>query len=239
MHTDFIDYQESGDILQGFFAYNNQTQDQRPVVIIAHDWSGQSTFTEDKAMLLAEWGYIGFAIDLFGKGVRGETKEEKSQLIEPFMQDRHKLQTRLLAGFDEAKNLPHADKKNIAAIGFCFGGLCVLDLARSGVDVKGVVSLHGLLKPTGLNDTAPINARILALHGFEDPMVTPEEVMHFGEEMTDRKADWEIDIYGQTMHAFTNPKANDPDFGTVYHPRTSQRALQRTQLFLAECFQKT
>src|SRR5690606_10394046 len=115
-------------------------------------------------------------------------------------------------------------------------GLCVLDLARSGAELKGVVSFHGLLQPPESYTIRPICAKILALHGFDDPMVTPEVVMRFGEEMTEAKANWELDMYGNTMHAFANPEANDPSFGTVYNKQADARSWIAMREFFKETF---
>ena len=145
------------------------------------------------------------------------------------------LQERLKATIDMVKDQPEVDSAKIAAIGFCFGGLCVLDIARSNADAAGVVSFHGLLHAPG-NTAAKINPKVLALHGWDDPMATPDNVKAFGEEMTKAKADWQLHAYGGTMHAFTNPKANDPDFGTVYDADADRRSWQAMTNFLAELF---
>lgn len=236
MKTAFIDYQDGEVNLQGFYAHNDTIDKKKPVVLIAHDWSGQSKFTEEKAKFFANLGYIGFAIDVYGKGIKGVTKEEKANLIKPFIQDRTKLKKRLFAAFDQAKKLPYADADAIGAVGFCFGGLCVLDLARSGAKLKCAISVHGILNAPVPAEKSPVKAKILALHGYDDPMVKPEEVISFAEEMTQRQATWEIDIYGLTKHAFTNPLANDPDFGTVFNELSNARAMQAIELYLADCF---
>ena len=124
---------------------------------------------------------------------------------------------------------------HITAIGFCFGGLCALDVARSNADAAGVVSFHGLLNAPG-NTADEIKPKVLALHGWDDPMATPDDVKAFGEEMTKAKADWQLHAYGGTMHAFTNPQANDPDFGTVYDADADRRSWQAMQNFLTELF---
>ena len=235
LNTKKIEYYDGDTLLEGYCAYEGNNE-KKPVVLVVHDWSGRNDFASQKAEKLAELGYVGFAIDMFGKGVIGRTKEEKSALIQPLMDNRTALQHRILAAFEVAKKLDAADPKNIGAIGFCFGGLCVLDLARSGADVKGVVSFHGLLHAPEDALEHTIKAKILALHGFDDPMVTPDKVMDFGEEMTHAKADWQLDIYGNTMHAFTNPQANDPGFGTVYNKKADTRSWISMREFFQEVF---
>lgn len=236
MKTIRHEYYDESTLLEGHLAYNDNLQTKRPTILIAHDWSGKNEFACEKAEKLAELGYIGFALDMFGKGILGQTKEEKSALIQPLVQDRKMLLRRITAAIDTVKTLPMVDANNIIVIGFCFGGLCALDVARSGADIKGVVSFHGLLNaPTAL-PTHEIKAKVLALHGFDDPMATPEQVIEFGKEMTIAKANWEIDMYGNTMHAFTNPQANDKDFGTVYDEQANQRSWTRFVKFLKEVF---
>ncbi len=231
--TKKIDYYDGDILLEGYCAYNDDNT-KKPVVLVCHDWSGKNEFACRKADLLSELGYVGFAIDMYGKNKLGKTKEEKSALIQPFMQDRLKLQQRILAAFDFVKKMDVVDNQRIGAIGFCFGGLCVLDLARSGADVKSVVSFHGLLNAPENTAQHSIKASILALHGFDDPMVTPDKVMEFGEEMTHANADWQLTMYGNTMHGFTNPEANDPTFGTVYNKKVSDRAWIAMKEFFRE-----
>lgn len=203
-----------------------------PGVLICHAWAGRSDFEIDKAKALAELGYAGVAIDLFGKGVLGTSKEENQALIEPFVSDRAMLQKRLLQITDIVREQPEIDSSNIAAIGFCFGGLCVLDIARAGADIKGVVSFHGLLGAPG--NTRKIKAKVLALHGWDDPMAPPKDVQSLAKELTEAGADWQLHAYGGTMHAFTNPNADDSDFGTVYNAEADARSWVAMKNFLSE-----
>jgi dienelactone hydrolase len=236
MKTKKIEYHDGDVLLEGYYACNEIDKNKKPAILIAHDWSGKSEFTQNKAEKLAEMGYVGFAIDMFGKGVRGETTEEKSALIQPFVQNRALLQQRMLAAFEAIKTLDYVDTQKIGAIGFCFGGMCVLDLARTGADVKGVVSFHGLFYPAENIKHPNITAKVLALHGFDDPMVSHDQVIAFGREMTDAKANWELTIYGNAMHAFTNPKANDHVLGTVYNRQADTRSWIAMQSFFKEVF---
>ena len=152
------------------------------------------------------------------------------------MSDRGKLQQRLHAALAAVKLLPWADNNKIAAIGFCFGGLCALDFARSGANLRGVVAFHGLFSPAANLPQPVISAKVLVLHGHDDPMATPEQALALQTELTQAGADWQMHIYGNTMHAFTNPQANDPDFGTVYQPTADQRSWQAMCHFLTEIF---
>lgn len=238
MHTQVLEYDDQGTLLEGFYAFDETagSKNKKPLVLVSHDWSGCNDFSRSKAKKLAELGYVGFALDMFGKDKRGSTKAEKGALIKPLMEDRALLRRRIQAAVTAAKQLPMVDSQKIAAIGFCFGGLCVLDLARSGAALRGVVSFHGLLSAAAGLSTAAIQAKILVLHGYDDPMVLPEDVFAFAQEMTAAKADWQIHMYGNTMHAFTNPEAHDPDFGTVYEAQADQRSWRALKNFLEEVF---
>jgi dienelactone hydrolase len=234
MKTYTIDYQDGDTTLQAYVALDENLTGPRPAVLVAHDWTGRNEFACQKAEFLTSLGYVGIAIDMFGKGVLGQNNEQKMQLITPLVSDRAALRRRVLAGFDVAVADENVDGARVAAIGFCFGGMCVLDLARAGADLKGVVSFHGLLgAPEGV-DAADIQAKILALHGHDDPMVPPEQVLAFQQEMTKAKVDWQMHIYGQTQHAFTNPQANDTQLGTVYNAVAERRALDAMEAFFRE-----
>lgn len=232
--TQTIDYRHGTDALEGFFAYDGALPTPLPAVMIAHAWGGRDEFACSKACRLAELGYAAFALDMYGKGIIGSGPEQNAQLMQPFMADRSLLQTRMLAALDTVQGLPQVDAARVAAMGFCFGGLCVLDLARTGADLCGVVSFHGLFSPPENMARPPIRAKVLALHGYDDPMVPPAQVTALAQELTEAGADWQIHMYGNTVHAFTNPIANDPSFGTVYNATADQRSWQTLQGFLGE-----
>jgi dienelactone hydrolase len=231
-----VEYQHDGVVLEGLLVGGEEGGGSKPGVLVAHAWGGRGEQEDKTAHRLAKLGYVGFAIDVFGKGIRGTSREENAALIGPFLQDRAMLQARIARSVSVLQKQPEVDSNKIAAIGYCFGGLCVLDLARSGADVAGVVSLHGLFTPPEPAPGQPIRAKVLALHGHEDPMVPVEAVNQLEAELTAAGADWQIHVYGGTMHAFTNPKANDPEFGTVYSAVADQRSWLATTAFLAEVF---
>lgn len=206
-----------------------------PAVLVVPAWDGRTEFINDKARALAALGYAGFGVDVYGGGQTGNNPEENTALMQPFMEDRAKLGGRLKAAFDAVAAHPNVDATRMAAMGYCFGGLCVLDMARAGLALRGVISNHGIFSPPG-GKNAQIKARVLALHGHEDPMVPPEQVLDFEKEMTASGADWQVHVYGNTYHAFTNPEANDKAFGTVYDAKADRRAWETTVNFLAECF---
>ncbi|OGT53987.1 MAG: carboxymethylenebutenolidase [Gammaproteobacteria bacterium RIFCSPHIGHO2_12_FULL_42_13] len=234
LNTQNITYQDGSATLDGYCAFDDNFPGKKPAVLVVHDWTGRNDFAMSKAEKLAKLGYVGFALDMYGHAKCGQTKEEKMGLMQPFMQDRSLLRQRILAALDAVKYHEAVDANRIAAIGFCFGGLCVLDLARSGANIKGVVSFHGLLNPPENLPSKKIIAKVLALHGAADPMVTIDQVAAFTREMTEAHTDWQIDIYGNVMHAFTNPEANDPDFGTVYNATADKRSWIAMQNFFTE-----
>jgi dienelactone hydrolase len=236
IRTRTVDYADDGEQFEAFMAWDDGAGSARPGVLVAHAWRGRGEQEAAKAKQLAELGYVGFALDLFGKGVRGGSIEENRRLIRPFMDDRRLLAQRMQLALSVMRSQVETDESRTAAIGFCFGGLCVLDLARSGADVDGVVSFHGLFEPPGHSRGNRIGAKVLVLHGWDDPMATPGQLVDLGRELTEMKADWQIHAYGNAMHAFTNPAANDPDFGTVYQPDADRRAWQSMRSFLEELF---
>lgn len=234
MHTSNYLYHHREQELHGYLAYDDKTDEPRPAVLVAHDWSGRTDFACDKAVYLAELGYVGFAIDMYGLGRIGETLHEKKALMEPLLNDRFLLLERIRAAFDAVIAMPEVDISRIAAIGFCFGGLCVLDLARSSKELKAAVSFHGNLTAPPKPLSSSISAKILALHGYDDPLVTPKDLLNFCDEMTQLKADWQAHIFGNAQHAFTNPHAHDHQLGTVYQPKAERRAMNLMKQFLRD-----
>ncbi len=236
VQTRTIDYSDGDTVLEGLVAWNDTTAGERPGVLVSHAWGGRGDFEDGKAVKLAELGYTALALDLYGKGVRGSSPEENSALMQPFLDDRAMFQRRLLVSLDTLREQPEVDASSVAAIGFCFGGLCVIDIARTGEDLAGVVSFHGLFGSPGNTSGNTIKARVLALHGWDDPMATPDQVMALAEELTSMGADWQLHGYGNTMHAFTNPAADDRAMGTVYNATADRRSWIAMTSFLNELF---
>lgn len=229
-----VQYQDGDVVLEGYCAVDQSKPGKKPAVLVFHDWSGRNEFAQKKAEQLAELGYIGFAVDMYGNGKMGTTTEEKQALMNPIASNRALLRQRALAALEAVKKHPDVDLQRIGAIGFCFGGLCALDLARSGADVRGVVSFHGLLsKPENLPDKR-IVAKVLVLHGHDDPMVQPDQVLAFETEMTEQKVDWQLHVYGGTQHGFTNPLAKDTKLGIIYNDVAARRSWVAMKSFFEE-----
>lgn len=231
-----VDYAHGGKAYEGILATDGARGGKRPTVLISHAWAGRGPVEESYAKRLADLGYAGFALDLYGKGVFGKTTAECQALMTPLASNRPHLQERLLHVIDVVKALPEVDASRVAIMGFCFGGLCALDVARTGADISGAASFHGLFGAPGNTKGRKIKAKVIAFHGYDDPMVKPEDVVALGNELTEAGADWQIHAYGGVMHAFTNPQANDPGFGTVYNKRAADRAWKAMGDFLSECF---
>ena len=233
MREQTIDYRDGETVCEGFFCYDESQPSPRPTVLINHMGRGRDDFVDRKARRLAWSGYACFVLDNYGKGRRGGTPDQNAALMAPFMNDRALLRRRLLAGLDAAKSMPIVDARRIAVMGFCFGGLCALDFARANADVRGVVSFHGILKPSGLTEPK-INARVLMLHGYDDPLAPPDDVLAVAREFTAAGADWQIHAYGHTTHAFTNPTANNRAAGMQYDEAADRRSWHALEEFLGE-----
>lgn len=231
-----IEYSDGKSTYVGYYVYNDKIAAKKPVVLVVHDWLGIGEFTRQKAKKLAELGYVGFAVDMYGQGKSARNNDEAALLMKPLMEDRAMLLQRIEAAFAAINEIENVDAKYISAMGFCFGGLVALDLARSGADLKGVVSFHARLTPPNLPKKNIIKAKILALHGYADPMAPPDDVLSFAKEMNDAKANWEMDMYGNVLHSFTNPVANNVSGGMVYNKQADVRSWVAMKNFFAEVF---
>lgn len=207
-----------------------------PGVLVSHDWGGCNDNARGHARALAELGYVGFALDMYGDGRTGQTTEEKAALMGAVKRDRSVLMARINAALTTLKEQPEVDARRTGAVGFCFGGLCALDLARSGADVGGVVSMHGLLDPPDAPVGKPIRAKVLVCHGYRDPMAPPDHLLALCKELDAAACDFQVHAYGQAVHAFTNPVANSPAMGTVYHAPSQKRAMRSMRDFFGDVF---
>lgn len=234
MHKALIPYTDHTTDLEGFVAY--PFAEKRPAVILCHAWKGRDDFICEKAEAMAKCGYVGFALDMYGKGVLGKSKEESTALKKPFIENRELLQRRVLKAFEVTQSLPYVDPHRIAVLGFGFGGICALDLARSGIPLQGAISIYGHFAPPPAFLVKPIRAKVLVLHGYNDPITSQAELLAFEKEMNEAQVDWQLQLYGNTMHAFTTPGANDPASGMLHNPLSAKRAWLAVQQFLNEIF---
>jgi dienelactone hydrolase len=234
MRTEEIHYKVNDNNMLGFIAYPDSNSNS-PLVLIVHTWAGKDSFVHDRARDLATLGYTAMAVDMYGEGRVGVDASENEALMTPLISNRDDLKERILGALETGRSLEGVDSTKVAAIGYCFGGLVVLDLARSGADVNGVVSFHGLLMPSPVSDKG-IRSKVLVLHGERDPMVPLEMVDGFQKEMTDVNADWQLHSYGGAYHAFTNPDANDPALGTQYNQDADKRSWRSMLNFFNEIF---
>lgn len=229
--TTFL-YKDQETELEGFAAYSSE--EKRPLVLLCHAWRGRDEFICEKALELAREGYAAFALDMYGKGVLGRSKEENAALKRPFLVDRTFLLRRVSKGLEVACDLPFVDSKAVACLGFGFGALCALDLARSGADMRGAVSIYGHFDPPKGLPQREIKAKILVLHGYLDSVSPMSELVIFQKEMDHAGVDWQCHLFGEAHHAFATPSANDPTSGILYHPLSAQRAWFQAKDFLRE-----
>jgi dienelactone hydrolase len=205
-----------------------------PVVMIFPNFFGLDEVDDANAERVLDLGYAAFACDLYGKGRRGGTREDAAARMKPLLDDRPLLQARMQHLLDIVRGLPEVDGARVAAIGFCFGGLCVLDLARTGAGVAGVASFHGIFTPPGNIPEPKITARVAAYHGWEDAIVPPEHVVALGRELTGAGCDWQIHCFGGAVHGFTH--ARPPEEGIPVNALADKRSWRAAADFLAECF---
>jgi dienelactone hydrolase len=241
MQEEIIHYKQGKDTFQGYLVYDPEIKTPRPAILVAHAWRGQDDFAKSKAIELAKQGYLAFVADVYGNGVHVKTNEEAQALMLPLFIHRKLLRDRICAAYETVAKHKLVDPHKIGAIGFCFGGLTVIELLRSGVNLRGVVSFHGLLGDTlGENKAiiAPISndikGAILILHGHDDPLVSSTDIKAIQKELTDAKVDWQMHIYGHAVHAFTNPEALDVSSGMAYNAKANRRSWQTMRDFFKE-----
>ena len=211
------DYQIGTDTFQGFICYDNEIKEPLSGVLVSHQYSGCSKLEERKCEFLAKAGYFAFAIDLYGKGIRGKTPEESVNLMNQLSEDRTVLAKRINHCLTLLKKHNLVDSNKIAAIGYCFGGRCVLDLARSGAELNLVVSFHGIYDKPNINNPKNINTPILILHGDQDPYANENDLKNLLDELREKNSKWFLHIFGGVAHAFTNPDADDELNGLKYN----------------------
>ncbi|MFO0548539.1 MAG: dienelactone hydrolase family protein [Polyangiaceae bacterium] len=235
MAKELISYSEGGEAFDAFIA-RPAGAGPHPTVLVCHAWGGRDEFAEAKASALAELGYIGAAIDVYGVGKRGTDTASCQALMMPLVSDPPKLRRRLAAAFEAVSAVDGVDRGRMGTIGFCFGGMCSILTARMGLPLRGVVAFHGLLK-IGEKLEHDAKARILVLHGQDDPMAPPADVGTFAEEMKRINANWTLEAYAGVKHAFTNPVANDASMGLLYDKEADRRSWISMKRFFQDVFE--
>ncbi|HYQ48136.1 MAG TPA: dienelactone hydrolase family protein [Thermodesulfovibrionales bacterium] len=234
-----VEYRDGEALMEGYLVFDDAKQGKRPGVLVVHEWMGLNAYAKKRADQLAELGYVAFAADIYGKGIRPKDTTEAGQFAGRYKSDRKLLRSRVNAALNVLKRNELTDQKRIAAIGYCFGGTTVLELARSGADISGVVSFHGGLDSPTPEDAKNIKTKVLALHGANDPFVKPQEVAAFQDEMRKAGIDWYFVSYGNAVHSFTNPDSgNDPSKGVAYNEKADARSWKAMKSFFKEIFEE-
>lgn len=236
--TQVIEYKEGNTVLEGYLAMPEKITGKVAGVLVVHDWTGVGPYVKRRADELAKMGYVAFAADIYGKGVRPQPPEA-GQVAGKFKSDRKLLRARAIAGLDYLKSNEFVDTKKTIAIGYCFGGTTVLELARSGADVSGIVSFHGGLDSPTPEDGKNIKTKVLVLHGADDPYVPEKDITAFQKEMRDNKVDWQMIYYGDAVHAFSLTEAgNKKETGAAYNELADKRSWEHMKLFFHEILDK-
>jgi dienelactone hydrolase len=238
LHTETIEYKQGDTVLEGYLAYDSTISGPRPGVLIVHEWMGLNDYARYRADMLAKEGYIAFAADIYGKGVRPQNTEAAAEQAGIYREDRELMRARAQAGLEVLREHELSESTALAAIGYCFGGGVVLELARSGADVAGVISFHGNLDTPNPADAERIKGSVLVCHGAADPYVPREEVEAFHEEMHNAEVDWYMIEYGGAVHSFTNHnRSNDPSQGAAYDANADRRSWRAMLAFFDELFE--
>ena len=232
-----VEYKQGDATLEGRLTYDDSLPGKRPGLLVVHQWMGLGSYETKRSEMLARLGYVVFAADIYGKGVRPADVKAAGAMAGKYKSDRALLRARVNAALDVLRKQELADPRRLAAIGYCFGGTTALELARSGADVKGIVSFHGALGTPKPEDAKNIKARVLALHGADDPFVPPAEVAAFEDEMRKAAVDWQLVSYGGAVHSFTLWEAGaDNSRGAAYNEKADKRSWAAMKLFFAGLF---
>ena len=235
-HKETVDYKDHDVALEGYLAYED-AEGRRPGVLVVPDWMGLNDHYRKIGDKLAGLGYVVFVADMYGKGVRPKNSEEAKEQATKYRSDRPLMRERIQAGLEQLKGNKNVDANRIAVMGYCFGGTVALELARTGADIRGVVSFHGGLDTPNPDDAKNIKGKVLVLHGADDPFVPPKDVAAFEEEMRKAGLDWQMIFYGNAVHAFTTTAAGtDNKKGAAYNEAADRRSWQAMQAFFKEIF---
>lgn len=233
--TQTVTYRDNGTVLRGFLAYDDGLKGKRPGVLVVHEWWGLNDFARERALKLAGLGYVGLAADMYGGGATTRDREEAGKLAGALLKNPDLLRARAHAALKVLAAAPRVDPKRLAAIGFCFGGTTVLELAYSGADLAGVVSFHGGLPRPQPGELTHLKAKILVLHGADDPLVPAADLTNFQQAMRQAGADWQMVFFSGAVHSFTNPAAGgNKASGAAYDALAARRSWRYMQEFFRE-----
>lgn len=233
--TRVVEYRQGEAVLEGYLAYDTAGPAHKPGVLIVHEWTGLGAYVKQRAEKLAKLGYVAFAADIYGKGIRPNNPKDAGATAAIYKSDRPLLRARINAALAELRRQQNVDVARVAAIGYCFGGTTVLELARSGANVKGVVSFHGGLDTPTPGDAKAIHAKVLVLHGADDPYVPAAQIAAFEDEMRAGGVDWQLVKYARAVHSFTNPDAgNDNSKGAAYNADADRRSWEAMRGFFKD-----
>jgi dienelactone hydrolase len=237
--TETVEYRHGDTVCQGWVAYDDAIRGRRPAVLLVHDWLGATLHQKEQIERLAALGYVALAADIYGKGVRPANAQEASAEAGKYYKDPALLRARVRAGLDYLASLAQADTSRLAAMGYCFGGRGALELARSGAPLRAVVTFHGSLATAAPGDAKNIRARVLVLHGADDPFVKQDEVRAFMDEMRAAGVDWQLVQYSGAVHSFTDPRAGgDNSKGAAYNAAADRRSWRAMRDFFEETLAK-
>lgn len=237
VQTRTVDYQDGDTVLEGWAAWGDSETAKRPGVLIVHQWKGITDYEKKRAEMLAEMGYVVLCADIYGKGVRPTSTEAAGAQAGKYKQNRNLLRQRVNAGLEQLKQMQGVDPSRVAAIGYCFGGTTVLELARSGAEVAGVVSFHGGLDSPHPEDGKKIRAKVLVLHGADDPFVPAKDIDAFAQEMREAKVDWQMVSYGGAVHSFTEWGLKESAMrGAAYDEKADRRSWEDMKDLFEELF---
>jgi dienelactone hydrolase len=232
-----VEYKDGDTTCEGYMAYDDAVQDLRPAVLVCPEWWGMTDYPRHRADQLAKMGYVAFVADIYGEGKSTESPDQAGEWSKPFGTDRKLMRQRTMAALNTLLQQKYVDKSRVAAIGYCFGGTCALELARAGAPLAGVISFHGNLSRTDDEGPDQISAKILVCHGAADPLVPPKVLADFEQEMVEAKANYQINIYGGAEHAFTNPAADSHHIpGIAYNEQADKRSWAAAKDFFEEIF---
>jgi dienelactone hydrolase len=232
-----VEYKAGDTTLKGVLAYDDSITDRRPGVIVVPEWWGMTDYPKNRAKMLAELGYVALAADMYGDAKSTEDPKQAGEWAGAVRKDPVTEKARFQAAMDLLQQNARADREKIAAIGYCFGGGVVLNAARQGLPLKGVVSFHGSLATENPAKPGEVKAKILVCHGGDDPMVTKDAVRKLEEEMKAAGANYQVKIYDGAQHAFTNPAADSHHIkGIAYNEKADKESWEEMKKFLADVF---